>query len=140
MIENDKQRFTKVLKAFLYTMNGTHSPDVAVLGHYWDALKGQEIEKVEQTLNVLAAESSEHVKPADVLTKITGKKQHSGKQDFNMLLNLVSVHGVNGAREHVDKEGKAFKCLNKIGGLASLNTSDVSRIRSEFYRVYDDLR
>ncbi|MGB1373801.1 MAG: hypothetical protein ACPG6R_11815 [Aequoribacter sp.] len=137
MNEQDKPEFTKALKAFLFTLDGTHSPDGMVMAHYWDTLSKFDKEKVLKALAALASESEEHIRPAQVVAKITGKKTVKAKSEFDSIMSLVQQYGIEGARDRVDKESKAWGVIKKMGGLSAFNTTDLGSVRAAFYRGFD---
>ena len=133
----DKAIFYKTLKAFLYTLNGTATPMQESMIHYWEALKGFDVEKVCKALNELARDGNAHIPPALVVAKITGKKPQRAKDEFDVLLGLVKKHGVSGAKDHVDLKSKTWEILKSVGGFGALNTSDISQVRAAFYQAWD---
>ncbi len=137
MLETDKKEFTKAIKAFLFTLDGTHSPDGMVMAHYWDALNKFDKDKVFKALSALASESEEHVRPGQVVAKITGKKTVKAKNEFDSIMSLVQQYGIEGARDKVDKESKAWGVVKKMGGLSAFNTTDLGSVRAAFYRGFD---
>ncbi len=138
MKEEDKQEFTKALKAFLFTIDGTHSPDGLVLAHYWEALEKHELSKVLKALNDLAVISSEHVKPAEVVSKITGKKLVKAKDEFDYLLTVLRKDGRRRLKDGELSE-KGMKAYLAIGAWSALNVpaSQQGYARSMFYQEYD---
>ncbi len=137
MEDKDKAVFYKGIKSFLYTLNGTKVPEDLSMEYYWKALKPYTVNQVLATFEQLASTENEHVRPAGVVEKITGKKRLKAKDEFNTLVSLVKKHGVSDARALVDEESKGWKTLKPIGGLAALNSNDLASVRSAFYEAYD---
>lgn len=136
MDDSDKRTFLRTLKDFLYAVNGTGSPENGALMHYWEALKPYEVEKVLKALNHLARTEHQHVTPAQVVQKVTGKKTKT-RDAFDDVIAMIRQYGVDGARERIDKDTQTWKVIQKIGGLKALNTNQLADVRSAFYQEFD---